>query len=116
MFQTLREHGEVIPQCCEQDMRQVILTAPHGHVQMDVHYVCPVEGRPVTSWKDRAEIMARHDLVDANDHNKAAKRREKERKAKALEAEKALYRDFEKTVPKELRKSMIQDAAAKART
>lgn len=109
VFLKLSEHGEVIPQCCEQDMRQVILTAPHGHVQMDCRYVSPITGESVTSWKGRSEEMARHDLVDATDHNKAAMKRAKARKAECEQAARELAKSVPLTAAQQ--RSIIKESA-----
>lgn len=51
-----------------------------GYVQQGCHYVCPITGNQITSHRQRANIMAEHDVVDANDfkpkiaHEKAQKR------------------------------------------
>lgn len=38
-----------------------------GFVQRECHYKCPVTNRLVTSHATRRNIMAEHNLVDAND-------------------------------------------------
>lgn len=49
---------------CHGPMRIVIQPA-HGHVKMECRYKCPVTGEGVTSWKQRRESFARHNLSDA---------------------------------------------------
>lgn len=46
-----------------------VLQAAHGHVQMECRYRCPVTREGVTSWKQRREIFARKNLMDASDIN-----------------------------------------------
>lgn len=48
------------PECCGEKTEKVILTAPKGHVQMDVCYDSPIDGRPITSWAAREEDMKRN--------------------------------------------------------
>lgn len=67
------------PQHCGRDMEQFHAKAPHGSVQMEARYRCPATGEGVTSWKQRREIMRRHNLVDLSDAP-AAKQREREAK------------------------------------
>lgn len=38
-----------------------------GYVQGDCHYTCPVTRQQVTTNRQRRNIMARHNLIDAND-------------------------------------------------
>lgn len=44
------------------------ITAPLVHVQQDINYRCPATGIGVTSWRQRRNIFAEHQLRDANDH------------------------------------------------
>ncbi len=43
------------------------LHANMGYLKADCHYVCPVTRKPVTTQRQRANIMAEHNLIDAND-------------------------------------------------
>lgn len=58
------------PDCCGEPMRQKI-TAPMLAPIMGggnwAGYQCPVTGRFVTSRRERKNIMAEHDLVEAGD-------------------------------------------------
>lgn len=38
-----------------------------GHVQGDCHYRCPVTDQNITTHRQRANVMAEHNLVSAND-------------------------------------------------
>ena len=78
LYRTLSDHATA-PQHCGQDMVQVHKSAPFGAVQMEARYRCPATGEGVTSWKQRREIMRRHNLVDLSDAP-AAKQREREAK------------------------------------
>lgn len=43
---------------------------PHanmGFVKAECRYVCPVTRKPVTTQRQRQNIMAEHNLIDAND-------------------------------------------------
>ena len=55
------------------------LCANLGYVQPDFAARCPVTGQIVTSYRQRANIMAEHNLVDANDLNPAKRIAEEER-------------------------------------
>lgn len=43
----------------------IVIQPAHGHVKMECHYKCPVTGEGVTTWKQRNELFARHNLSDA---------------------------------------------------
>lgn len=43
----------------------IVIQPAHGHVKMECRYKCPVTGEGVTSWKQRNELFARHNLTDA---------------------------------------------------
>ena len=47
------------------------LDAPMGIVKADCHYLCPVTGAQVTSYRQRANIMAKEGLRDGNDYKPA---------------------------------------------
>jgi putative FmdB family regulatory protein len=38
-----------------------------GFVQRGCHYECPITGKPITTHAQRRNVMAEHNLVDAND-------------------------------------------------
>jgi hypothetical protein len=49
------------PRCdCGAPTRQVIISAPMGFVQRDCRYDSPVDGRPITSWAQRRDDLARN--------------------------------------------------------
>lgn len=52
---------------CGSGMELAIVTPPAGSVQAEAHYVCPVTGEKVTSWRQRKNIFAKHNLIDANE-------------------------------------------------
>lgn len=60
-----RHHGPDCPECGE-TMRFVIVP-PMVQVSSFDGYKCPITNEIVTTERQRREIMARHDLVDAND-------------------------------------------------
>ena len=65
-----KEHGTegFKPICCETPMQQIIFPV-HGHVRKNPHYICPVTQKPITSWRERANVFAEHDLIDVSDMN-----------------------------------------------
>jgi hypothetical protein len=44
---------------------QFVLQPVYGHVKMECHYQCPATGQNVTTWKQRKELFAKHNLSDA---------------------------------------------------
>ena len=81
----IEERHSHAPVCCETSMKLVITKAPYGWVDREVRYVCPVTNKGVTNRRQRNEIMARENLVDAND---VFPTREKRLEAKAKEQQK----------------------------
>ena len=67
------------PICCNYQMALIIKQAPMGFMDREVHYICPVTNKGVTTRRQRNEIMAREGLVDANDLKQSHKDRKKER-------------------------------------
>ncbi len=65
VYRTLSDDTK--PECCDHEMTQIHTSAPYGSVRMEAHYRCPATGQGVTTWKQRREIMARHNLVDVSD-------------------------------------------------
>lgn len=50
-----------IQQCdCGQSGSRVYLTAPRGFVKRECNYDSPIDGRPITSWAQRREDLARN--------------------------------------------------------
>jgi len=68
LFNRVSECESNAPSCCKAAM-SIIPQAAFGFVQRECHYKCPVTGREVTSWRQRQNIMAEKNLVDANDFN-----------------------------------------------
>ena len=58
-------------------MQKMILTAPAGSVQGEAHYLCPVTGEQVTSWAQRRNLFAKHNLIDANEVGKDTFKKER---------------------------------------
>lgn len=54
------------PVCCGVQTTKAI-TACMVFIPGECHYVCPVTDQKVTSYRQRANIMAEHGLRDAND-------------------------------------------------
>lgn len=67
---SIREHGKpgFRPVCCESEMVQLIYPV-HGHVRKSPHYICPATKEQVTSWRQRANLFDKHDLMDVSDMN-----------------------------------------------
>ena len=88
-FNRIDERHTHAPNCdhCAVQMSMVIPPV-RGIVQETAHYVCPATGERVTSWRQRRNIMAKHDLVDARDINNADARK-KRRDNKRMKLEKA---------------------------
>jgi putative FmdB family regulatory protein len=64
-----------------------IFTAPVGRVQEEAHYICPATGEKVTSWAQRKNLFAKHNLVEADEDQEAennAKRLKKKAKRDEL--------------------------------
>lgn len=53
------------PACCDRPMSVLISAPPMGHVK-NFDYRCPVTGQQVTTLRQRKNIMAEHNLRDAN--------------------------------------------------
>ncbi len=62
----LSEYGT--PQYCTcgaaEPMQKVILTAPMGFVQQDIHYQSPVTGEVITSKAKRDQDLAKHNCIE----------------------------------------------------
>lgn len=65
-FNRVSECESSAPVCCEAPMK-IAIQPVMGMVQRDCQYLCPVTDRPVTSNRQRRNIMAEHGLIDAND-------------------------------------------------
>lgn len=65
-FNRIAERESNSPVCCGSRTDKVV-TACMVFVPGECHYVCPVTQQQVTSYRQRANIMAEHRLVDAND-------------------------------------------------
>lgn len=82
------------PSCCGQMTRQVILRPPMGYVRPDTHYKCPVTNEGVTSQRQRRNIMAKHDLIDANDMTPDFAKRQEEKKWADIRKRAKAHDDF----------------------
>jgi predicted nucleic acid-binding Zn ribbon protein len=92
-FKHVDERDANPPACCGAPMARQ-LTAPMVSVPANCAYKCPVTGQVVTSYRQRANIMAEHRLTDANDFSpqymverKRKERAENERLAAQLYAD-----------------------------
>ena len=85
---------------CDGVMQLAILSAPAAKIQPEAHYMCPATGQEVTSWRQRKNLFAKHDLVQADpDRNAETQKRnqEKARKRKKI---------AETYLPKDLREQL----------
>lgn len=48
---------------CGTQLERVFLKAPAGHVQRDICYDSPIDGRPITTRQARAEDLARNGCI-----------------------------------------------------
>ena len=77
-FNRVSERRTNAPDC--HGPMDIRLTPNIGFVQRECHYECPITGQPITTHRQRANVMAEHDVVDANDfkpavtHEKAKRR------------------------------------------
>jgi putative FmdB family regulatory protein len=83
-FNRVSERHANAPEC--HGPMQVEIQPNLGFVQRDCHYKCPVTDQLVTSHATRRNIMAEHNLVDANDF-KPAQAIERQRKRYEKNAE-----------------------------
>jgi putative FmdB family regulatory protein len=96
-FLKLEKHANVI-ECpvCARLSTQVITAPLIVQVRPDCHYQSPIDGRPITSHRDRVEDMARNGCIEYDpEMRKDADRRLKE-------AEIALDRDIDTSVEREI--------------
>lgn len=81
LFCRVSEQEANRPVCCNKPSETLIQPA-YGYVQSECHYRCPVTQQGITSWRQRKDSFARHNLIDASDMNpakeiaKAEKRKE----------------------------------------
>jgi putative FmdB family regulatory protein len=83
-FNRISERRTNAPHC--HGAMDIKLSAVLGHVQRDCCYRCPVTDQPITTNRQRANVMAEHGLVDANDF-KPEQAVEKQRKRYERNAE-----------------------------
>ena len=86
-FRKIVDRNDLLICDCEGIMRLAIIRAPAAQVQPEAHYMCPVTGQEVTSWRQRKNTFAKHDLVEADpDRNAETQNRnqEKARKRKKI--------------------------------
>lgn len=83
-FNRMNECRTNAPTCCGEGMDIIIKQAPMGFVDRPIEYICPVTSTPVTTRRQRNEIMKREGLVDANDlvNSKTIKDRAKKHEEK----------------------------------
>lgn len=88
---------------CGGEGRFGIFSAPVGHVQENLMYACPASGEKVTSWRQRKNIMAKFDLIDANETDQAGQMKERLKRKKERDK---VANDYMNSMPKELRKQL----------
>ena len=69
-FNKIAERESNAPICCGSRTDKVV-TACMVAVQAECHYICPVTEEKVTSYRQRANIMAKEGLRDGNDYKPA---------------------------------------------
>jgi putative FmdB family regulatory protein len=91
-FNRIDDRHEKSPVCAECGAKTAMMISPvRGSVQENCQYVCPQTGQGVTTHRQRRNILAEHNLVDARDINSSAER-EKRRQRKRVKLETA-YRE-----------------------
>lgn len=75
------------PQICECGARaqKVIRSVPMAFIQPDCHYESPIDGRPITSWAQRKEDLARSGCVEYDPQQRVAYDRRVKEEADHLE-------------------------------
>ena len=89
------------PQICECGLpakRKIMPTMVNCDMQPWDRYISPVSGKPITSYKERREDMAKHDCVDYEPSLKKHIKRDSE------EAERKLEKAMDETVESEIMK------------
>lgn len=96
----IMDRNLVFPCDCGGVFEHKIFTAPSGHVQEECHYRCPATGIETTSWRQRKNIFAKHDLVqiDQDEH--------KEKKAKVFKKKEKRDKLAKDYLPKDLHKQI----------
>lgn len=110
-FRKIVDRNDLLICECHGVMKLAILSAPHTKIQEEAHYLCPATGEEVTSWRQRNNLMAKHDLVQADpDRDAEIHKRTVAKKKKRDE----LAKDY---LPKDLRDqlSTIGATAEKAK-
>ena len=89
------------PTCdCDSVMRLAILSAPATQVQPEAHYLCPATGQEVTSWRQRKNLFAKHDLIQADPDRNAETQSRNQKKARD---QKKIAENY---LPKDLREKL----------
>lgn len=96
-FLKLERHTNVV-ECpnCARLSTQVITSAPAMFVQSDCNYESPIDGRPITSHKQRLDDMARHGCIEYDPEM----RKDADRRLKESEA--ALEKNIDASVEREI--------------
>lgn len=85
------------PQMCEcGSVAQKVVCAPQLMIPQDIHYQSPIDGRPITSMRARAEDLARSDCVPYD----PGQRQDYDRRIR--ESEKALDQAVDETVERHI--------------
>lgn len=64
---SIDERRSGAPKCCDGRAELVLKPTRHVMVRHFTPYACPVTEKPVTSERQRRNIMAKHDLVSHGD-------------------------------------------------
>lgn len=75
-----------LPALCECGLTAPrIISATRGYVQRECRYDSPVDGRPISSWAERREDLARNDCIEYDPEMKKDAARFREASQKKLE-------------------------------
>lgn len=62
-FATFSEYNTAMPMCCGKQTKKVILSTCAGYMQGDLDYLCPITEKRVTSYRQRKNIEAEHEVT-----------------------------------------------------
>ena len=101
-FRKIVDRNDPLSCHCSGSMELAILSAPAAKVQPECHYLCPVTGEETTSWRQRKNAFARHDLqaADPDQQNELRKRNEKKKAERDALAKNYLPKELKEQIGK----------------
>lgn len=66
-FNRIAERETGAPDCPDHGQMLPIISPVRGIVQADCHFICSATDQPVTTHRQRQNIMAEHNLIDARE-------------------------------------------------